>query len=52
MPGAGLGVGWTAQRVPFQCSASVTVTPVLVVSVPTAVQEVADEHETPDRLLP
>jgi hypothetical protein len=51
MPGAGLGVGWIDQWVPFQCSASGTSSDEFVAAAPTAVQEVADEHETADREL-
>jgi hypothetical protein len=41
----GLGVGWMAQDVPFQRSASVTL-PLLVRENPTAVQARADVHDT------
>src|SRR5690348_9137589 len=54
---AGLGVASTTQRVPFQASASVAASGPLfpapaflsarAIQSPTAVQEVADVHETP-----
>jgi hypothetical protein len=50
--GTGLGVGWMAQRLPFQRSARVSVTPELAVYVPTAVHEEGEEHEIPAKLLP
>ena len=48
---AGLGVAWMDQLVPFQDSASVAWVPVLPVESPTAVQAVADVHETPSRSM-
>jgi len=42
----GLGVGWTTHFLPFQRSASVTV-PFIEPELPTAVQAVADRHDTP-----
>jgi hypothetical protein len=47
----GLGVGWTAQVVPFQRSASVCGGPEGVKYHPAAVQEVADGHDTPCKTL-
>src|SRR6516164_1902084 len=44
----GLGVVWIDHAVPFQRSASVTVV-VLVEVLPTAVQALADVHDTPPR---
>jgi hypothetical protein len=41
----GLGVGWVAQAVPFQASASVT--PAAAPLYPAAVQAVADVQDTP-----
>jgi hypothetical protein len=43
----GFEVVWMDQLVPFQRSASVRWVPVLAVKLPTAVQAVADVHETP-----
>jgi hypothetical protein len=43
----GLGVAWTAQLLPFQPSARVTVIPKLLTYNPTAVQAVLAVHETP-----
>ena len=50
---AGLGMDWIDQRVPFQCSASVGPAgpAVLVLAPPTAVQALADVHDTPLKLL-
>jgi hypothetical protein len=45
----GLGMGWTAQAVPFQRSASITAAPVLVAEYPTAVQAEADVHDTAEK---
>jgi hypothetical protein len=47
---AGLGVGWIAQVLPFQCSASVTRAPAAPEE-PIAVQFVEVVHDTPDKLL-
>jgi hypothetical protein len=44
---AGLGVGWMVHRVPFHRSASVP-----AFELPTAVQDEADWHATPDRAPP
>jgi hypothetical protein len=44
---AGLGVSWTDQLAPSQRSARLTCVPALLVDAPTAVQAVADVHETP-----
>lgn len=43
----GFGVDWIAQPLPFQRSASVTVVPPLFLDSPTAVQAVAEVHDTP-----
>src|SRR5215472_11202711 len=52
-PGAGLGVGWIDQRVPFHRSASVpTGFPELSVRNPTAVQDDDVLHATPVKKLP
>jgi hypothetical protein len=45
----GLGVGWMAQLVPFQCSARVTGVLRLLIEPPTAVQVKAETHDTPFR---
>jgi hypothetical protein len=52
-PGAtgGLGVGWRAHRVPFQCSASVSSKPTEVMWRPAAVQDVAAVQKTPLKLV-
>src|SRR6185437_16046863 len=44
----GFGVGWTTHFVPFQCSARVTWALTLP-DCPTAMQSVADRHDTPVR---
>src|SRR5271155_297329 len=49
---AGLGVRWMRQCLPFQCSASVTSVSPSLPALPTAVHEVADQHDTPNRVLP
>jgi hypothetical protein len=46
-PAVGFGVAWMDQPVPFQLSARVTTFSWLFVYCPTAVQSVADRHETP-----
>src|SRR4029077_20431162 len=46
----GLGLHWIVQLVPPQRSASVTVTPELLVYAPTAMQSLADGQATPERL--
>jgi hypothetical protein len=43
----GLGEGWMLQAVPFHASARVTWSPALSVYVPTAVQALAELHDTP-----
>jgi hypothetical protein len=48
----GLGVLWTDHEVPFQASARVSTTPELSVKEPTAVQALAEVHDTPERALP
>jgi hypothetical protein len=45
----GVGVGWTRQVVPFQCSARVTKMPAPLVVCPTAVHDAGDVQETPLR---
>jgi hypothetical protein len=47
-----LGVVCTVQDVPFHRSASVSEAPDLLPDTPTAVQAVADLHDTASRLLP
>src|ERR1700733_7058439 len=57
---AGLGVGWMDQALPFQASASVDPSrlpelaalsrPAPAMESPTAVQAVAERHETPNRV--
>jgi len=47
---AGLGVGWIAQVLPFQCSASVWNTPMAGALFPTAVQLAGEEQATAARL--
>jgi hypothetical protein len=49
---AGLGVVWIVQLVPFQASANVAVAAAPLVNDPTAVQTVADGHDTPLSWLP
>jgi hypothetical protein len=45
-------VAWMDQAVPFHRSASVAVRPVAMgLELPTAVQAVADVHDTPSRVL-
>jgi len=43
---ARLGVAWTCQAVPFQCSARVTGVLRLLIELPTVVQAEADVHDT------
>jgi hypothetical protein len=47
---AGCGVGWMRQWVPFHCSARALVAEMLLLN-PTAVQALADAHDTPLRKL-
>ena len=49
---AGLAVGSTVHFVPFQASAKVISRPSLFPYSPTAVQAVAEVHDTPDRESP
>jgi|SRR5579864_7575499 len=47
----GFGVAWMLQAVPFQDSARVEVTLVLLEEDPTASQSVAETHDTADRFV-
>jgi hypothetical protein len=46
---AGLGVAWIRHRVPFHRSAKVLALGVKALETPTAVQDEADVHETPEK---
>ena len=48
---AGLGAGSTAHRRPSHRSASASYRPAVVTYQPTAVQAVAEAHDTPDKPL-
>lgn len=49
--GAGFGVGWIVQPVPFQLSANVARAPLPASEYPTATQSVFEVHETPVRTV-
>jgi hypothetical protein len=51
-PCSGLGVGWMRHRLPFHRSARVLALGVKALEAPTAMQDEADMHATPDRTPP